>query len=585
MKNKLITFNLITISVVIFIITATGNYFYQKAMTKSRLIYTTELQKQLSNSFHLKIKSVESNLEILTKSDAIIGYLNRIHDKDDSTRIMREQMVRNVFETYGNSYPEYLSMVLISEDGEHYISNESYRIVNDSFQKEPWFKEAIEKGYSYQFYNAIRNLKSWKIYDNRTFLSIAKSVKLGSKNLGVLLIDLSLQELRDFYQELELDTNNFFFLINTEGQVILSPENEVVHRIKSEWFTDDEGVVMAEIMNREYNLIYNKYADKNLIIVSAYDVLKEQDVLKNFLQLSLSIAMVAFVLGISWSIYFVSKVTKPIAKLSSLMQKASTGNLEVKFEEECDTEIQFLGDAFNKMVVKIKELLTIVYNEQKQKREAELQVMQEQIKPHFLYNSLDVVSGLAKKHEDEEIVHVIDLISNFFRTSLSEGKEFISLTDELKMVSSYLDIQKLRYENTKAFTYTIHCPKSVGAIMVPRLFIQPLVENSIAYGLRASREEDFSIHISVTEDSRGITILVEDNGKGMLNSLMRQLNFNLSHNDWTEWEGGFGIQNVGRRIKHTFGEESGLSYFINSKGYTVAKVTINQEAKSEELRR
>lgn len=571
MKNKLITFNLITISLVIFIITATGNYFYQKAMTKSRLIYTTELQKQLSNSFNQKIRSVEKVLDIILQSEDVANYLTK-EDKNISNKILKEQKVRDLFESYSQIYPEFLSLVLISEDGKDYISNDSYRIVNDSFDKEPWFQEAMEEGESYEFYNSIRNLKSWKIYDNHTFFSIAKLVEVGGKKVGVLLVDLSLTELRDSYRELEFDTNNFFFLMNSSGQVILSPSNEIVHRIKSEWFTEDEGVIRAEILNREYNLIYNKYRDKKLVIVSAYDVLKEQDVLKTFFQLSLTIAMIAFVLAITWSIYFVSKVTKPIVKLSNLMQRASTGNLEVRFEEECDTEIQSLGDAFNKMVIKIKQLLDIVYSEQQEKRESELQVMQEQIKPHFLYSTLDMVSDMAVEHKVFDIVNVIKMMSDFFKISLEKGKDLIPLEDELRMVRNYMDIQILRYENI--FSFNISCPKNLEKSLVPRMCLQPLVENSIFHGIRDSKTQNLKIKITVMEEEKGVTILVENTGNSIHSSIMRQLNYNLAHDDWTEWEGGFGIQHVGKRLSHTFGKGSGLSYYIDKKGSTVAKVTI-----------
>lgn len=581
MKNKLITFNLITISLVILIITMTGNYFYQKAMTKSRLIYTTELQKQLSNSFLLKIKSVENTLEVLSKTDAIVNYLIRPERIDLSDGILTEQKVRDLFYSYGKIYPEFLSMVLISKDGNDYVSNDSYRPVDDSFKKESWFNESMEQGYSYQFYNAIRNLKSWKMYDNQTFLSIAKAVKNGDENIGVLLIDLSLQELRDFYSELELDTDNFFFLMNDDGQVVLSPANKIVHRIKSEWFTDDEGVVRANLLNRKYNLIYNKYANKKLTIVGAYDVLKEQDVLKTFFQLSLSIAMVAFALAVSWSIFFVSKVTKPLVKLSSLMKKASTGNLEVSFDENCDSEIRLLGDAFNKMVVKIKELLGLVYEEKQHNREVELQVMQEQIKPKFIYNILDTISGMAKKKENFEVVNISDLMSDFLRVYLKKGDGVVPLEEELKMVMSYLEIQRII--NKGAFAYDIACPKALKAFMIPRLCLQPLVENSVNHGILGADSEEMLLRISVMDEENGVTILIEDNGSRMPSSIMRQLNYNLSHNDWDEWEGGIGIQNVGKRLWNNFGKGSGLSYYINRKGYTVAKLTILYDEQEERI--
>lgn len=570
MKNKLIGFNLLIITIVITIITVTGNYYYQKMMLKSRLDYTTELQRQLSNSFFLKIDSVEKSLEVLSASVAVIDYLEV--DKSDIPSTIKEQNVRDLFQYYEHIYPEYLNILLVASDSNAYISNDAYRIVDDSFESEGWYQEALQEGYSYQFYNAIRNLKSWKVYDNYTFLSIAKAVEINGEKIGVLLIDLSLEEMKDFYTKVDQDSSHFFFLMNGSGEVILSPENKIVHRIKSEWFQEDEGIVKATLLNRPYNLIYNKYEDKELTIVSAYDIQKEEIALRSFLNVSIFVAFIAFIFAISWSIYFVSKVTKPLSKLADLMQVASTGDLEVRFEEDCENEIKSLGNTFNKMVVKISQLLDIVYQEQKQKREAELQVMQEQIKPHFLYNTLDMIGWMARRHKAFDIVHVIELMGDFFRISLSKGKEMIPLADELRMISSYLDIQGLRYENL--FTYQIHCPSSLEKSIVPRLCLQPLVENCIYHGIKESDNEQSLLKISVIGFRGGIHILIEDNGKPMDENKMKILNECLSTNDWSLWEGGFGVQNVGNRLWHTFAKGSGLTYHLNEEGFTVAKITI-----------
>lgn len=321
-----------------------------------------------------------------------------------------------------------------------------------------------------------------------------------------------------------------------------------------------------------YSLIYNKYSDKNIIIVAAMDITKEQQVMNPFFALSAYIGIMSFILASSWSIYFLSRLTKPLTKLSSLMQDASTGNLDLRFEEPCADEIKDLGQAFNKMVIKIKNLLNMVYEEQRQKRDAELQVMQEQIKPHFLYNTFDLISWMARKHSASNIVHLIELMSNFFRISLSKGKELIPLADELKMVSSYMDIQMLRYGSL--FQYEINCPEEVKNKPIPRMSIQPLVENCIYHGIKESDNETSILKITVFNKEYGISVRIEDNGKVIDNRIMEKLNHNLISNNWENWDGGFGIQNVGKRLWHSFAKGSGLSYSKSRDGFTVATLTI-----------
>lgn len=570
MRKKLIIFNLIIISMVIIMLTGTGTYIYHNAIRKSRFAYISELQKQLSNSFKEKIKSAENSLELMCKSDAVINYL--LNSDSTEPESVKEEKVREAFHTYKNIYPEYINIIMVHKNGHSYISNDSYRMINDSFYNEIWFKEAMQNGSSYQFYNIVRNLKHIKNHDKQTYLSISKAVTFENRKIGVIMIDVSLQDLNELYRSSEPDTNSFFFLMNSSGQIILSPSNPIVYRIRSEWFEKEEGVVNVYIKNMPYSLIYNKYSDKNIIIVAAMDITKEQQVMNPFFALSAYIGIMSFILASSWSIYFLSRLTKPLTKLSSLMQDASTGNLDLRFEEPCADEIKDLGQAFNKMVIKIKNLLNMVYEEQRQKRDAELQVMQEQIKPHFLYNTFDLISWMARKHSASNIVHLIELMSNFFRISLSKGKELIPLADELKMVSSYMDIQMLRYGSL--FRYEINCPEEVKNKPIPRMSIQPLVENCIYHGIKESDNETSILKITVFNKEYGISVRIEDNGKVIDNRIMEKLNHNLISNNWENWDGGFGIQNVGKRLWHSFAKGSGLSYSKSRDGFTVATLTI-----------
>lgn len=283
-------------------------------------------------------------------------------------------------------------------------------------------------------------------------------------------------------------------------------------------------------------------------------------------------AVISLVIATLWSILFMSRQTKPIVKLTNLMQTASEGNLDVKFSENSSDEILTLGNSFNKMIAEIRDLLDLVYQEQQQKRDAELQVMQEQIKPHFLYNTLDLINWKAREHSAADIVEIIEKMSDFFRISLSKGEELIPLAEELKMIASYLDIQSLRYDNL--FTYEIICPPELENKMVPRMCLQPLVENCIYHGIKESDNETSILQVVVNKVAKGIKITVQDNGKAIDDDIMKQLNHSLATNDWEDWDGGFGVKNVGRRLWHTFENGSGLSYSKNAEGYTVVELKI-----------
>ena len=571
MRRKLLLFNLAMILLVVFILALSGVYVYRQNLMKSRMSYITELQRQLAASFDLKIKSVENTLDILANTREIKDCL--MYDGENpALKIEDEQAVRLLFSNYEKVNSDYLNMILVFGNGKEYISNDTYRLVNESFFKEQWFKEAVKNDYSYQFYNALRNLESWKKYDDGSYISIAKSVQDNHKSIGVIMIDVSLEEFKKLYRDIEEDTGSFFFLMNDEGKIILSPVNNIVYRVNSTWFSEKEGIIVSNILGKKYKFVYNKFRDENLLIVGAYDMEKENVILIHILEISLIMALSAFFIAMIWSVYFVSALTTPLLTLSELMKQASEGNFDVRFNEECDGDIQVLGKSFNKMASKLKDFLEMIYIEQKEKREAELQVMQEQIKPHFLYNTLDMMSWMARKHEALDIVNVIARLSDFFRISLSKGKEQIPLGEELKMVSSYLDIQSLRYQDL--FVYDIDCPKYLESRYILRMSLQPLVENCLYHGIKEADNEESLLQIVIREIDGGISIMIKDNGKGMDDTVMEKLNFCLQNNNWDGWNGGFGVKNVGNRIWHSFKKGSGLYYSKDEEGFTVANLRI-----------
>ena len=571
MRRKLLLFNLAMILLVVFILALSGVYVYRQNLMKSRMSYITELQRQLAASFDLKIKSVENTLDILANTREIKDCL--MYDGENpALKIEDEQAVRLLFSNYEKVNSDYLNMILVFGNGKEYISNDTYRLVNESFFKEQWFKEAVKNDYSYQFYNALRNLESWTKYDDGSYISIAKSVQDNHKSIGVIMIDVSLEEFKKLYRDIEEDTGSFFFLMNDEGKIILSPVNNIVYRVNSTWFSEKEGIIVSNILGKKYKFVYNKFRDENLLIVGAYDMEKENVILIHILEISLIMALSAFFIAMIWSVYFVSALTTPLLTLSELMKQASEGNFDVRFNEECDGDIQVLGKSFNKMASKLKDFLEMIYTEQKEKREAELQVMQEQIKPHFLYNTLDMMSWMARKHEALDIVNVIARLSDFFRISLSKGKEQIPLGEELKMVSSYLDIQSLRYQDL--FVYDIDCPKYLESRYILRMSLQPLVENCLYHGIKEADNEESLLQIVIREIDGGISIMIKDNGKGMDDTVMEKLNFCLQNNNWDGWNGGFGVKNVGNRIWHSFKKGSGLYYSKDEEGFTVANLRI-----------
>lgn len=275
---------------------------------------------------------------------------------------------------------------------------------------------------------------------------------------------------------------------------------------------------------------------------------------------------------------FSHSISNPIKKLTTAINSIEDGNLDVFCEvnpKEKD-EIAVLAHSFNSMVEEIKFLMNRIYEEENEKRSAELKVLQSQINPHFLYNTLDNLQWKAYDYDAVEIAAMIEALSNFFRISLSNGQEFIPLSQEIKHVENYLFIQQKRYEDILKFN--IEFDKSLSEITVLKLIIQPIVENAIYHGIKAKLNPGY-VNIKVVADNEFIYISVCDDGIGIDKETLEELNKSLNVKNENF---GYGLYNVNQRIKLVYGENSGVKIeSILNKGTTV---TIKIPLSTKELK-
>ena len=209
-----------------------------------------------------------------------------------------------------------------------------------------------------------------------------------------------------------------------------------------------------------------------------------------------------------------------------------------------------VGDFLPKMLLnEMERLFKQVVKAESQKKDAEFRALQSQINPHFLYNTLDTLQWKALEYDAFEVADMVNSLSRFFRISLSSGKEFISISDEVEHVRNYLEIQKIRYQNK--INYSIQEDSLMDQYLVPKLILQPLVENSIYHGLKPKKQGG-NINIGVSLADGYLFIEVVDNGVGMDKKDLKHLRNNLSKSIESEH---YGLYNINERLRVTFGEK------------------------------
>ena len=252
----------------------------------------------------------------------------------------------------------------------------------------------------------------------------------------------------------------------------------------------------------------------------------------------------------------VTGITEPIQKLCEAAEAAGSGDFQIRAQGEGLDEIAVLNASFNQMMEEIGNLVEDIRVEELNLRAAELRVLQEQINPHFLYNTLDNIIWLAESKDTEQVVKMVSALSSFFRTTLSKGREFISVREEGEHIRSYLEIQQFRYRDI--LEYDVSIPEELWEYQVIKLTLQPLVENALYHGIKKKRGKG---HISVSaERYKDVLIFkVKDDGMGMDEARLEQVRGILDGSVVEEQQsGGFGLFNVNQRIQLHYGAEYGL---------------------------
>ena len=234
---------------------------------------------------------------------------------------------------------------------------------------------------------------------------------------------------------------------------------------------------------------------------------------------SILIAVLIAVVAVS-AVMIVSGILQPIRQLNSVTEKIAQGDFNARAQVNSDDEVAELAVSFNKMAGNMQSLIDKVKEDERKMRKADLRLLQEQIQPHFLYNTLDTIVWLIESNEPDEAVTMVVTLSDFFREILSKGKEFISIKEEEKHISSYLQIQEMRYRDI--LEYDIQLDQVIYKYQILKLTLQPVVENALYHGIKYKRAKG-CIHIHGEKEGDIIRLTVRDDGVGMDEEELAQL--------------------------------------------------------------
>lgn len=572
-RNKLLLYFLFLILLPTITLTIMGNIIYKDAIEKEANNYTLQTIDQVRGYVDFYIKDMENIIDNLGQQQQIINFLNYTDNgmnKFDFKTAEAENI--KLMKTFTSLHPEITGMMVVNSSG-NYVSNEMESISRDPLTKESWYKEAVKAPHDIHLFSKPigRNVRN-KVnnYSADDVVSVVKAIidPKSSKCIGVILIDMNLNIIKQTIDKVTLGKTGFLYITDGKGEIVYAPENPVVYRIKDELLTSNNYYsVIQKIKTKSYRIIYKNSSYTQWKTIGVFSLDEKLKAVTDIRTLSLIIALVTALIAIVLAAIFSSSIARPIKKLRKLMKKSEEGDFDVQFDSKYNDDIGQLGNSFNNMIKKIKQLINMVQVQEKNKRRAEIKILEAQIKPHFLYNTLDTIQWMAEEHKANDIMEIVNALTNLIRISLSRGDEIIDLKDEISHVESYLLIQKVRYE--EKITYEIHYDERLINFKVLKLILQPLVENSIYHGIKEKRGGG-KIIINIKEAEGKLLISVIDTGVGIPEDKLKLIN-DILINKIPKQDGmGYGIYNVNDRIRLTYGDDYGLRYkSVYGEGTTV----------------
>jgi two-component system sensor histidine kinase YesM len=508
------------------------------------LIYTVNNESKI-------LLSSQSLQRILASGDENFNYGNQVVINRYLTEFTQSNMFISsvyIFDNYGNKY---------------FVDKETFKVFNlNDLKRSTWYSKIIEAQGGYlvkltgkelynqpedryiSFVRTINDLDTQKAIGNM-IINIPEDAIINSFKNFMKNGDAIIQIKDEYYNDIIVSKDLAQYNINDDYKKLKMGEH--FYSIK-------------KVNKKDYITSYLRNSlDWTIISVVPYEELSKQSNI--YMIVLLAMLLLNGVLSFSGLIFTSSGITRPIHKLIKSMKGVENGVFKKVNIDTGNDEIGELKNVYNTMICKIENLIEEIVKEQKIKRKAELDVLQSQIKPHFLYNSFDAISSLAVDNRNEEVYEIIKALGSFYRTSLNNGKEVISVEEEIQTVKSYLTIMQIRYDNM--FTVEMDIDERANNYKILKLVLQPLAENSIYHGIKPARRKGrIIISTSLKEDY--IVFIVSDDGVGMDEKKLNCLN-----------EGGapgIGLRGTMERLNIFYNGR--CKFEVNSKPDKGTKVTI-----------
>ncbi|NOU69675.1 HAMP domain-containing protein [Paenibacillus sp. LMG 31461] len=576
LRQKLVTVSVICLLVPLLISTIVSNYMAKDVLMDNAISNSQDSMQMVE----LNLTSLINNLLYITNNVQFDSELNTLlrEGKESETKaqhVLNQTRITAKLSSITSLLNDTYITILTDEHG-GYTNYSAYDYNYELFYEEDWFKQLkAMNGYETLWLGGQPNYLLSSRPSSSHLITIARKIQFSTRPSGYVIV--SMKE-TDFHESFaKLAGNSQIMLVNSKGIILSHPDSKQIgqrfayaDRIH---FQEDDAKVTT--IDGEHYLLTSHdltYSDWSLVNLTRY---KEATQKINFIQqTNLFIQISFFSIFLIILVVLVRRLTEPLARLGRVANEIEAGNLSIRAQIVGGNEIAKVGRSFNKMLDRIEIMLNKAVLDQTKKRMLELEMLQAQIHPHFLFNVLNSIRLKILKKNDQENALFIQSLAHLLRMTINRNNEYIPLYQEIEIVTHYIKLMNMRQK--QPIMYEAHIPQDAGMVEVPRLFIQPLIENAYIHGFN---EGGGTIMISSRVEHQQLIVEVADNGKGMNEEERMRLLDHLQHDgaeEQIEYKRsgftGIGVKNVYERLRLIYGPAFKL--LIESEQGEGTKITL-----------